>query len=167
VKYMDKRNLVLICILGVAISSPFAFILYNLGLTPEKGTNALVFFLCLPLIFISSLSIMGNMTRDSMIGDIADEVELHSGKRQEGVLYSSVSFVQKVNTALGSITGGLVLSYLSYPKDSPSYEQTYSLFFVQGVVGPILLIIPLFIFYFYGLSKNKHKKILEALKKTT
>ena len=167
VKYMDKRNLVLICILGVAISSPFAFILYNLGLTPEKGTNALVFFLCVPLIFISSLSIMGNMTRDSMIGDIADEVELHSGKRQEGVLYSSVSFVQKVNTALGSITGGLVLSYLSYPKDDPSYEQTYSLFFVQGVVGPILLIIPLFIFYFYGLTKNKHNKILEALKKTT
>ena len=110
---------------------------------------------------------MGNMTGDSMIGDIADEVELHSGKRQEGVLYSSVSFVQKVNTALGSITGGLVLSYLSYPKDDPSYEQTYSLFFVQGVVGPILLIIPLFIFYFYRLSKNKHNKILEALKKTT
>jgi len=62
-----------------------------------------VFFLCLPLIFISSLSIMGNMTRDSMIGDIADEVELHSGKRQEGVLYSSVSLFRKLIQLLGAL----------------------------------------------------------------
>jgi Na+/melibiose symporter-like transporter len=99
-----------------------------------------------------------------MIGDIADEVQLQSGKRQEGVLYSSVSFIQKVNTALGSITSGIVLSYLSYPKDDPSYEQTYSLFFVQGVVGPVLLFIPMFIFYFYSLTKTKHNKIIEALR---
>ena len=96
--------------------------------------------------------------------DIKDEVQLQSGKRQEGVLYSSVSFIQKVNTALGSITSGIVLSYLSYPKDDPSYEQTYSLFFVQGVVGPVLLFIPMFIFYFYSLTKTKHNKIIEALR---
>ena len=78
---------------------------------------------------------MGNMTRDSMIGDIADEVELQSGKRQEGVLYSAVSFIQKVNTAIG-FTAGLVLEIIEYPKDDPNYEQTYSLFFVQGVIGP-------------------------------
>jgi GPH family glycoside/pentoside/hexuronide:cation symporter len=107
---------------------------------------------------------MGNMTRDSMIGDIADEVELQSGKRQEGVLYSAVSFVQKVNTAIGSITGGLVLSYLNYSTDNPTFEQTYSLFFVQGVVGPTLLIIPIFIFYFYGLDRNKHSEILIKIK---
>ena len=164
VKLMDKRNLVLVCLFGVALSSPAAFIFYNLGLTPEKGTYTLVYFLCIPLIFISTLSIMGNMVRDSMIGDIADEVQLQSGKRQEGVLYSSVSFIQKVNTALGSITSGIVLSYLSYPKDDPSYEQTYSLFFVQGVVGPVLLFIPMFIFYFYSLTKTKHNKIIEALR---
>mgnify|MGYP003330665289 CR=1 FL=1 len=86
----------MLCVFGVAIACPFAFITYNLGLTPEKGTTELVLFLCIPLFFISTLSIMGNMTRDSMIGDIADEVELHSGKRQEGVLYSAVSFIQKV-----------------------------------------------------------------------
>ena len=103
---------------------------------------------------------MGNMTRDSMIGDIADEVELQSGKRQEGVLYSAVSFIQKVNTAIGGFTAGLVLKIIEYPKDDPTYEQTYSLFFVQGVIGPILLAIPLMIFYFYKLDKNRHQSIL-------
>jgi len=148
VTLIGKRNFVLLCVLGVALSAPIAFISYNLGLTPEKGTMTLVLFLCVPLIFISTLSIAGNMTRDAMIGDIADEVDLQSGKRQEGVLYSAVSFVQKVNTAIGSLTGGLTLWVLNITAETPTYDQAYSLFFVQGVLGPILLIIPILFFYF-------------------
>jgi len=163
VKIFDKRNFVMICIFGVAFSSPIAFISYNLGITPDKGSTELVFFLCLPLFFVTLLSIMGNMTRDSMIGDIADEVELNSGRRQEGILYSSVSFIQKVNTAIGSITAGAVLSFIDYSTESPTNEQTYSLFFVQGVVGPILLIIPIFIFFFYSLDKKRHSEIIKKL----
>ena len=165
-KFVDKigkRNFVLLCVLGVALSAPIAFISYNLGLTPEKGTTSLVLFLCIPLIFISTLSIAGNMARDAMIGDIADEVDLQSGKRQEGVLYSAVSFVQKVNTALGSLTGGLTLWVLNITAETPSYDQAYALFFVQGVVGPILLIIPILFFYFYSLDKKRHTEILQQL----
>ena len=114
--------------------------------------------------FISTFSIAGNMTRDAMIGDIADEVDLQSGKRQEGVLYSAFSFVQKANTAIGVITGGLTVWVLNITKETPTYEQGYSLFFVQGVIGPILLIIPIIFFYFYSLDINKHKEILRALK---
>ena len=112
VKRLDKKNLVLMCIFGTAFFSPIAFISYNLGLTPERGTLSLIFFLSIPLVFISCFSVMGNMTRDSMIGDIADEVELTSGKRQEGVLYSAVSFIQKVNTAIGGFVAGLVLKII-------------------------------------------------------
>ena len=32
-------------------------------------------------------NIIGNMIRDSMVADIADEVELITDKRQEGVLF--------------------------------------------------------------------------------
>ena len=164
VALIGKRNFVLFCVLGVALSAPIAFISYNLGLTPEKGTTTLVFFLCVPLIFISTLSIAGNMARDAMIGDIADEVDLQSGKRQEGVLYSAVSFVQKVNTAIGSLTGGLTLWVLNITAETPTYDQAYSLFFVQGVIGPILLIIPILFFYFYSLDKKRHSEILRQLK---
>ena len=164
VAIIGKRNFVLLCVLGVALSAPIAFISYNLGLTPEKGTTTLVLFLCVPLIFVSTLSIAGNMARDAMIGDIADEVDLQSGKRQEGVLYSAVSFVQKVNTAIGSLTGGLTLWVLNITAETPTYDQAYSLFFVQGVIGPILLIIPILFFYFYSLDKKRHSEILRQLK---
>ena len=159
-----KRRFVLLCLSGVAIASPIAFIFYNLGLTPDKGTTNLVLFLCIPLVFISTLSIAGNMARDSMIGDIADEVDLQSGKRQEGVLYSAVSFVQKVNTAIGSFTGGITLWIFDISKETPTDDQAYSLFFVQGVVGPILFVIPLLFFYFYSLDRKRHTEILDKIR---
>ena len=165
VSKIGKRNFVLFCVFGVAFASPIAFISYNLGLTPDKGSSSLVLFLCLPLVVISTLSIAGNMTRDAMIGDIADEVDLQSGKRQEGVLYSAVSFVQKVNTAIGALTGGLTLWVLNITKETPTYDQAYSLFFVQGVIGPALLLIPIIFFYFYSLDFKRHQEILLALKK--
>ena len=99
-----------------------------------------------------------------MYGNSSDTAkELTSGKRQEGVLYSAVSFIQKVNTAIGGFVAGLVLKIIDYPKDDPTYEQTYSLFFVQGVVGPILLALPLFIFFFYKLDRNRHEIIIAEL----
>ena len=159
-----KRRFVLLCLIGVAVASPIAFIFYNLGLTPDKGTTSLVLFLCIPLVFISTLSIAGNMARDSMIGDIADEVDLQSGKRQEGVLYSAVSFVQKVNTAIGALTGGITLWIFDISKDTPTDDQAYSLFLVQGVVGPILFVIPLLFFYFYTLDRKRHAEILEKIR---
>lgn len=161
---LGKRRFVLLCLIGVAVASPIAFIFYNLGLTPDKGTTSLVLFLCIPLVFISTLSIAGNMARDSMIGDIADEVDLQSGKRQEGVLYSAVSFVQKVNTAIGALTGGITLWIFDISKDTPTEDQAYSLFFVQGVVGPILFVIPLLFFYFYTLDRKRHAEILEKIR---
>ena len=161
---LGKRRFVLLCLVGVAVASPIAFIFYNLGLTPDKGTTSLVLFLCIPLVFISTLSIAGNMARDSMIGDIADEVDLQSGKRQEGVLYSAVSFVQKVNTAIGALTGGITLWIFDISKDTPTDDQAYSLFFVQGVVGPILFVIPLLFFYFYNLDRKRHAEILEKIR---
>ena len=161
---LGKRRFVLLCLVGVAVASPIAFICYNLGLSPDKGTTSLVLFLCIPLVFISTLSIAGNMARDSMIGDIADEVDLQSGKRQEGVLYSAVSFVQKVNTAIGALTGGITLWIFNISKDTPTDDQAYSLFFVQGVVGPILFVIPLLFFYFYTLDRKRHAEILEKIR---
>ena len=161
---LGKRRFVLLCVLGVAMASPIAFIFYNLGLTPDKGTTNLVLFLCIPLVFISTLSIAGNMARDSMIGDIADEVDLQSGKRQEGVLYSAVSFVQKVNTAIGIFTGGITLWIFDISKETPTDGQAYSLFFVQGVVGPILFVIPLLFFYFYSLDRKRHTEILDKIR---
>ena len=160
----DKRLIVLVCIGAVGVLSPAAFVMYNLGLTPEKGSLQLVFFISSFLLFLITFNITGIMVRDSMVGDIADEVELQSGKRQEGILFATVGFMQKLNAGLGSFFAGQVLNIINFDRTNHTAEQAYSLAFVQGPVTTILMIVPLIIFYRYSLSAKKHKEIMHELK---
>ena len=160
----DKRLIVLVCIGAVGVLSPAAFVMYNLGLTPEKGSLQLVFFISSFLLFLITFNITGIMVRDSMVGDIADEVELQSGKRQEGILFATVGFMQKLNAGLGSFFAGQVLNIINFDRTNHTAEQAYSLAFVQGPVTTVLMIVPLIIFYRYSLSAKKHKEIMHTLK---
>ena len=164
VNLFDKRTIVMISISVVGIIAPAAFIFYNLGLTPENGSYELVMFISSFLIILITFNIIGNMVRDSMVGDIADEVELDSGKRQEGILFATVGFMQKLNTGLGSFFAGQVLNFINFDRSNHTAEQAYTLAFVQGPITTILMIVPLIIFSFYSLSSKRHKEIIESLK---
>ena len=164
VNLFDKRTIVMISISVVGIIAPAAFIFYNLGLTPENGSYELVMFISSFLIILITFNIIGNMVRDSMVGDIADEVELDSGKRQEGILFATVGFMQKLNTGLGSFFAGQVLNFINFDRSNHTAEQAYTLAFVQGPITTILMLVPLIIFSFYSLSASRHNKIIESLK---
>ena len=163
VKFLDKKNIVLLSIFGVAFFAPIPLLMFNLGYTPEKGTLSLVLFIACFLVFLITFNVIGNMTRDSMIGDIADQVELDSGKRQEGVLFATVSFMQKLNTGIGSFFAGQVLNYINFDRSNNTPEQAYTLAIIQGPVVTLLFMIPLIIFLFYRLTKERHTSILRKL----
>ena len=164
VKILEKRTVVLIAIAGVGFLSPVAFIMYNLGVTPEKGSLQLVLFISIFLVFLITFNVMGIMVRDSMVGDIADEVELQSNKRQEGILFATVGFMQKLNAGLGSFFAGLVLNYINFDRANHTAEQAYTLAFIQGPVTTLLMIVPFIIFLGYTLSSSRHKEIINSLK---
>ena len=164
VNLFDKRTIVMISISVVGIIAPAAFIFYNLGLTPANGSYELVMFISSFLIILITFNIIGNMVRDSMVGDIADEVELDSGKRQEGILFATVGFMQKLNTGLGSFFAGQVLNFINFDRSNHTAEQAYTLAFVQGPITTLLMIVPLIIFSFYSLSASRHNEIIESLK---
>ena len=163
VNLFDKRTIVMISISAVGIFAPAAFIFYNLGLTPSKGSYELVMFISSFLIILITFNIIGNMVRDSMVGDIADEVELDSGKRQEGILFATVGFMQKLNTGLGSFFAGLVLNFINFDRSNHTAEQAYTLAFVQGPITTLLMLVPLIIFSSYSLSAIRHKEIIKSL----
>ena len=160
----DKKYIVLVCLAFVAFFTIMPFAFYNFGLTPEKGSWGLILFLSSFLIFGLTFNIIGIMTRDSMLGDISDEVELETGKRQEGILYAAVSFMQKVNSGLGSFTAGMVLTYIGFKGSQSTSDEVYSLIVVQGPVVACLLIIPAFMVYRYKITRERHAEIIGALK---
>jgi glycoside/pentoside/hexuronide:cation symporter, GPH family len=54
-------------------------------------------------------------TVTSALADIADENELKFGLRQEGALYATRTFFQRVDQALGTALAGWVLSTIAFP----------------------------------------------------
>jgi Na+/melibiose symporter-like transporter len=163
IRRFDKKYIVIISLLVVSFMTLMPFTFFNLGLTPEKGSWALIPFLSSFLVFGMTFNIIGIMTRDSMLGDISDEVELDSGKRQEGILYAAVSFMQKVNTGLGSFTAGLVLSFIGFQGSVSSSDEIYSLIIIQGPVVATLILIPAFLVYRYKITRSRHAEIIKAL----
>ena len=51
-----------------------------------------------------------------MFADIADEHELETGERREGVIYAARSFVIKATGAVGVILGGMLLDFIAFPR---------------------------------------------------
>ena len=63
-----------------------------------------------------------NTTVTSALADIADENELKHGVRQEGVLYATRTFFQRVDQALGTALAGWVLSAIAFPANAKPGE---------------------------------------------
>ena len=99
-----------------------------------------------------------------MVGDIADEVELQSNKRQEGILFATVGFMQKLNAGLGSFFAGQVLAFINFDRLNHTAEQAYTLAFIQGPLTTLLMVVPFIIFFRYSLSAQRHKEIIKSLK---
>ena len=63
-----------------------------------------------------------NISVMSAIADIADENELHYGRRQEGVLFAARTFFSKADMALGHFLAGITLDLISFPVKSKPGE---------------------------------------------
>ena len=104
--------------------------------------------------------------RESMLGDISDEVELESKIGQQGLMYASSSLIGKLNTGLGILMAGLALEFIDFPqgiKVDPNSDQIFNLAMIQGPLVAVLMIIPFGVFSLYKIDRNRHEKILAQL----
>jgi Na+/melibiose symporter-like transporter len=156
----------LIAIAFAALIPPIPIILYLSDLLPDSGSWDL-FYALAPFIYLGNTCLSSSaIVRESMLGDISDEVELDSKLGQQGLMYASSSLIGKLNTGLGILVAGLALEFIGFPQGSeilPNADQIFSLAMVQGPFVAILMIIPFGIFSFYSIDRQKHKKILDQL----
>jgi len=94
-----------------------------------------------------------------MLADVTDEMELVTGKRQEGILYSAFSFAQKMTFGIGTAIASLSLILIAFPKQSePSAippEAVNGLASVSALTPVILGLIAMWAFQKYTLSRNR------------
>jgi len=108
-----------------------------------------------------------NISVMSMLADIADQHELNTGLRKEGVLYSARTFFSKATSALGHLVGGIAIDVIRFPVGARPGEVAEGVLFQLGLIdGPIAALPALVAILFYaryGIDRDRHAEIREAL----
>ena len=101
-RIIDKRNSIIVSVLGLALFGALAVNLRLLGFFP---TNSWAYVFPL-IVFISIFSYASgsilNISVMSALADIADEHELATGRRQEGIFYSARTFARPSGSGGGA-----------------------------------------------------------------
>ncbi len=169
VKFIEKKTILLLAIMFAALIPPIPIFLFINGFLPASGTWDL-FYATIPFVYIGNTCLSSSaIIRESMLGDISDEVQLDSKIGQQGLMFASSSLIGKLNTGLGILMAGIALEFISFPQGTdvtPSAENIFNLAMVQGPLVAILMFIPFGIFSMYGIDRYRHQEILAKLEET-
>ncbi|MFD2618697.1 glycoside-pentoside-hexuronide (GPH):cation symporter [Terrilactibacillus laevilacticus] len=101
-----------------------------------------------------------------MLADCVDYAEWKTNVRADGVVISSMSFVNKLGVAVAGTFSAYYLGYSGYVANS---DQTLSslnaIKNMNASIPGILTLLSIIIFCFYPLSEKKYKKMMSDLKK--
>lgn len=124
------------------------------------------FYVLLAWNCISSIGMASpQVIQTAMIADSIEYAELKTGKRSEGVIFSSQTFLAKLTAAVVAVMIASSLAILGYVPNVPQSHQV-----LQGIhaltafipfFGCILGIIPIF---FYPLTEKRHAEIVAQLR---
>ncbi len=113
--WLDKRNAMIAGCCAWMVLQALPVTLYLLDLMPEKGSWVLTISLTVILTLLGASIAQAIVGVNSTIADVADENDLRTGARQEGVLFGAASFAGKCTGALGSLLAGFVLTVIDWP----------------------------------------------------
>jgi Na+/melibiose symporter-like transporter len=105
-------------------------------------------------------------TVTSALADIADENELKYGLRQEGVLYATRTFFQRVDQALGTALAGWVLSSIAFPTNAKPGEVSNDVLMALAAAFALSAIPGLIAGIFYAMlrvTKATYQETRDAL----
>ena len=166
-RFDKKATIVTTCLL-LTIFWSSAVTLRLFDLAPGNSTwELVVFIICLGSISSASGSIL-HISVMSALADVADENELKTGMRQEGIYYSARAFFGKASNAFGHGVAGIALKYIEFPNKAIPGELSEDMIFNLGLLdGPFAMIwgfIAVFFYYRYRINRNYHAQIQEQLK---
>jgi len=117
------------------------------------------------------LSAQSLVSFNSMLADIADEHELLTGKRQEGIFFAAASFATKTTAGIGSLLAGTALDLIHWPRgvgvQSAADIPPESLVWLGLIYGPIVAGFAVFNVIFNlkcKMTREDHEETVRQLK---
>lgn len=164
-----KAVLIRLSILSLLVGSG-PVILALLGAFPPVDHATLFPLMVVVGVIQVALIVMTSTVSASMIADVVDARAVATGRREEGLVSSVLSFTGKVATGLGIWIGGMLLTAIDFPtdRDVSSIDQTMvdRLGWLYGPVLALLYLAAIYVLRHYRLSRHRHEQNLAALGQT-
>jgi Na+/melibiose symporter-like transporter len=158
--------------MGVVIASTLAW--YGgrlLGLLPPNGSPEIFWGAVISGFFTIAALVLNGSVWPSIVADVADEYELETGTRKDGVFFAAQAFAYKIPTGLGQGLGGLVIWAIGFePGMRPGQIPADVLFRLGMVAGPLVaaaLLLPMLAMWRYDISRARHAELRRALAERT
>jgi len=164
---MDKRPAAIFFAVIYFICGILPYLAYQLSLMPALDDPSL-----LPILAVAQALGFSALTgiiiiTSSMLADVADEMELLTTKRQEGVLSAAYSFAQKMTFAMGTLIAAISLAAIRFPKQAdPSVvpqEKIDGLATISIVIALLFGLGAIYCFIKYDLTRKRHMAIQAQL----
>jgi glycoside/pentoside/hexuronide:cation symporter, GPH family len=164
----DKKPVFAMGMAMLALLSAAGPGLRELGLFPGN-THPALFPTLLGLVALAAFfGGLAAVSGGSMMADIADEHELNTGRRQEGVFFSAASFAGKAAGGVGHVVAGVLIDLIGFPANAEAGSVAAETLTRLGLFnGPVMAVVMGFgVIYFlrYDLTRTRHAEILHMLR---
>lgn len=105
-----------------------------------------------------------DVIRTTMIANTVEWMEKKTGKRSDGTIFSTLTFIGKLTAGLGKFIAGLLLAYIGFKANAEQTAQVLDWLFqsmtiIPGI-GSLIMVLPLF---FYKIDEKTHKALVAEL----
>jgi Na+/melibiose symporter-like transporter len=146
---------------------PLPVVCRLIGWMPDNGDPLLFPILAVVNTIDLGLIIAMQAILYSMLADLVERSEVRTGRRNEGVFFSALTFIRKTNQGIGAFIAGIILQSVALPRGvAPEQIPAASLTQLGGwlvVLQWILWTIMLVALAFYRLDRHQHQLNLATI----
>ena len=146
---------------------PLPVLFRLIGWMPDNGDPLLFPILAVVNTIDLGLIIAMQAILYSMLADLVERSEVRTGRRNEGVFFSALTFIRKTNQGIGAFMAGIILQVVALPRGvAPEQVPAASLTQLGGwlVISQWLLwSIMLVALAFYRLDRHQHQLNLATI----
>ena len=166
-KGREKKNVAIIGLLSAIAVNVIPIGLRLLGYFPENGSETLLWIMVVAGFLETNLFLIFDISWRSMISDLTERMELETGRRNEGVISSTITFITKCADGLGVLIAGVMLSLIAFPTETAVGDVPQEIIYDLGLVyGPLVFVIymgTILAISRYRISRTRHLEMLESL----
>jgi Na+/melibiose symporter-like transporter len=164
----EKKRVAIFGLVGASLVNVIPISLRLLGVLPENGTDA-VFYMMFGLAFFETIFFLFfDVCWRSMTADVTEQLQIETGRRNEGVISSTMTFASKCANALGTLIAGFLLALIAWPTETAVGDVPAGTIFNLGLIyGPLVMVIYLGACYAisrYTISRTDHGTAISRLK---